>query len=86
MADGKEACLYYFARGQKDGFKIPLAFDIQQMKDSRPGRLEAPVLNYGSLQATGDGLVIYGLGDAGFWVIPWSDIDAYRAQANPSGK
>jgi hypothetical protein len=81
-ATGKEACLYYFAHGQKDRLKIPLAFDPEIMKSSRPGRLETPSLNYGGLQATDYGLVIYGSGDPGFWVIPWSDIDAYRAKAH----
>jgi hypothetical protein len=76
-----QASLFYFAHGQEEGVKIPLAFDVQTMKSSRSGRLEAPILNFESLQATDFGLVIYGLGDAGFWVIPWSDIDAYRAKA-----
>ncbi len=84
LADGKEASLYYFAKGQKDGLKIPLAFDLETMKASRPGWKQSPtpILNFGSLQATDYGLVIYGLADPGFWVIPWSDIDAYRAKAN----
>jgi hypothetical protein len=81
-ADGKEASLYYFAKGKKDGLKIPLAFDIETMKRARPGwvRTPTPVLNFGNLQASDYGLVIYGLGDPGFWVIPWSDIDAYRSR------
>ncbi len=83
VANGKEASLYYFVRGQKEGLRIPLAFDIDLLKSTRPGRLQTPILNYGSLQATTYGLVIYGLGDAGFWVIPWTDIDSYRAKAHP---
>ena len=51
------------------------------MKSSHLGRLQTPILNYGSLQVTDYGLVIYGLADAGFWVIPWSDVDTYRALA-----
>jgi len=82
LADGKEASLYYFAKGRKDGVKIPLAFDIETIKSSHLGRLQPPVLNYGSLQATDYGLVIYGLADSGFWVIPWSDIDTYRANTH----
>ncbi|HEY0257304.1 MAG TPA: hypothetical protein VGC39_07670 [Candidatus Methylacidiphilales bacterium] len=84
MADGNEASLYYFAKGSKDGVRIPLAFDIATMKSSHAGRLQTPILNYGSLQATDYGLVIYGLADAGFWVIPWTDIDTYRARATPA--
>jgi len=86
LADGKEASLYYFAKGQKDGVKIPLAFDIATMKSSRPGWVQTPtpVLNFWGLQATDYGLVIYGLGDPGFWVIPWGDIDAYRAKGGPA--
>jgi hypothetical protein len=84
VADGKEASLYYFARGQKEGLRIPLAFDIDQLKGTHSRRLQTPILNYGSLQSTDYGLVIYGISDAGFWVIPWSDIDAYRARSIPA--
>jgi hypothetical protein len=85
MADGKEASLYYFAKGRKDGIKIPLAYDVDTMKSSRPGWVQTPtpVLNFASLQSTDYCVVIYGLGDPGFWVIPWSDIDAYRAKLVP---
>ncbi len=78
---GQEASLFYFASGQNAGVKIPLAFDVQTMKSSRPGQLKTPALNFEGLQATSYGLVIYGVGDPGFWVIAWSDIDAYRTRA-----
>jgi hypothetical protein len=83
-ADGKEACLYYFVHGQKDRVRIPLAFDPEIMNSSSRGRLETPSLNYGGLQSTDYGLVIYGTAAPGFWVIPWSDIDAYRARSIPA--
>ena len=85
VKDGKQACLYYFARGQKKGMRIPLAFDVETLKSLRPlwRQIPTPGLNFGGLQATDFGVVIYGVGDPGFWVIPWSDIDAYRAKALP---
>ncbi len=79
--DQAKPCLFYFAKGQKSGVKIPLAFDLQQLNNpiltktptSRPG--------LGSVHSTDYGMVI-GEITAGFWVIPWSDIDAYLAKAN----
>jgi hypothetical protein len=77
-----QASLFYFAHGRKDGVKVPLAFDLTTMKTSRPGPPRSPVLNFESLQATDYGLVIYGNGDAGFWTIPWTDLDAYLARSH----
>jgi hypothetical protein len=86
VENDKQVSLYYFARGQKDGVKIPLAFDQETLKNSRPGRqrIATPSLNFEGLQATDYGLIIYGVGAPGFWVIPWSNIDAYRTGTIPA--
>jgi hypothetical protein len=77
--DSFEACLYYFAKGQKNGLKIPLTFDSQGIKNPMYARIRSAIVGYQSVQATDYGLVIEQIWH-GFWVIPWSDIDAYRAQ------
>jgi hypothetical protein len=72
------AATLYFAEGQKEGIKIPLAFDITQAKD-------AGLATVGGLEATDNGLIFIGQGSSqGFWGIPWSDIDACRAKAHPT--
>jgi hypothetical protein len=80
--EGEDACLYYFAHGQSGGIKIPLAFDVASIE--KPG-VAAHVrhlnLDFQALTATSYGLVIAGTLFHGFWVIPWTDIDAYRAKA-----
>ncbi len=74
--DGNQSGLYYFTKGKKEGLKIPLHFDLTKLLDQK---------NYGrgfppdGLHATDYGLII-GQMLNGFWVIPWSDIDAYRAR------
>ena len=75
--------LFYFAKGQKNALKIPLVFDYHQFKFQGSERSYVPILGYEELQATDYGLVI-AHGGTGFWTIPWSDIDAYRAKYNPA--
>ena len=86
--DGYHACLYYFADGQKTGLKIPLAFSVAGMTNPGLIRIQSAIYSYQSVVATDYGLVI-GQVMHGFWVIPWKDIDAYRARlassAPPSG-
>jgi len=82
MTDGRQDCLYYFAKGRKDGVRIPLAFDMEQMYPGKGGRFAESILMYNSLMATDYGLVI-GAYARGFWVIPWSDIDAYLGRTYP---
>jgi hypothetical protein len=79
-SDGKQDCLYYFTKGRKDGLKIPLAYDVQQLNSNKINGFGEPIIYFNSLQATDYGLVM-GYFGRGFWVIPWSDIDAYRAKA-----
>jgi hypothetical protein len=72
VANASTATLYYFAKGQKVGIKIPLAFDVSQIKG--PG-----ALIIGSLEATDHDLIFSANQNSqqGFWAIPWSEIDAY---------
>jgi hypothetical protein len=82
--DSFEACLYYFSKGQKNGLKIPLTFDSQGIKNPMYARIRSAIVGYQSVQATDYGLVIEQIWH-GFWVIPWSDIDAYRARVADEG-
>ncbi len=80
VTDGTQYALYYLTRGQKDGVKIPLAFDLKLIKNPLLARVMPPGAGF---HATDYGL-IFGQSMRGFWVIPWSDIDAYRAKAHPA--
>lgn len=82
-AEGKQALLYYFAKGKKDGIKIPLSFDFKQIDNPRSLKFQTPYLESDGLLATDDGLVLT-QSWKGFWMIPWADIDAYRAK-HPAG-
>lgn len=77
--------LYYFAKGQKDGLKIPLVFDPQVVKQLEEASPYSMIPGFRELLATDCGLVI-GAVDRGFWIIPWSDIDAYRARVAAEAK
>jgi hypothetical protein len=76
--DDFKTSLYYFAKGQKSGLKIPLKFQSPGSGDPMLARRQPIIFNYQSVHATDYGLVV-GQAMGGFWVIPWSDIDAYRA-------
>jgi hypothetical protein len=82
--DTFDACLYYFAQGQKTGVKIPLEFTLAPLigpNSPRLASMQSVIHDFQSLQATDYGLIIvqeFMVG--GFCVIPWSDIDAYRAK------
>jgi hypothetical protein len=85
---GPTASLYYFAKGQKNGVKIPLNFGGGSQNPRSAGR-QSIIGSYHAVQATDYGLIITQV-MGGFWVIPWHDIDAYRAQSgaapsSPSG-
>lgn len=81
VTEGTQCALYYFSKGQKDGIKIPLAFDFKQMKDSDAAKVPMVRASFEDLRATDSGLIIE-QPLCGFWVIPWSDIDAYRSKAH----
>jgi len=78
--DNFQTCLYYFAKGQKSGLKIPLRFQAPANQSPVMLRAQPLIHNYQSLQFTDYGLVVV-QEMGGFWVIPWSDIDAYRAHS-----
>jgi len=79
--DGFQTCLYYFAKGQKSGLKIPLKFQAKDIRDPKLLGAQSAIHDYQSLQTTDYGLIIVQEMElGGFWVIPWSKIDAYRAQ------
>jgi hypothetical protein len=77
--DGFQADLYYFAKGQKSGLKIPLKFQAQGNQNPILLSRQSAIYNYQSLQSTDYGLIIV-QAMGGFWVVPWREIDAYRAQ------
>ena len=77
--------LYYFAKGQKDGVKIPLNFDLSKLTNPQLTKTPNSRAGLGNFYSTDFGAVI-GEISAGFWLIPWSDIDAYRAKAGPGAK
>lgn len=79
-SDGFRACLYYYSKGQKDAVRIPLKFFPPANEITALVKNAPTVLNFKSVQATDYGLVIdQAMG--GFWVIPWTDIDSFRADA-----
>jgi hypothetical protein len=78
-----DACLYYFAHGQKSGTKIPLKFAFAELagattpQEKMMAAVQSVIQDFQSLQATNYGLVIvqeFSVG--GFCVIPWGDVDA----------
>jgi hypothetical protein len=81
-----DACLYYFAQGEKNGVKIPLEFAFADSNGPNSQRLagaQSVIHDFQSLQATNYGLIVvqeFMIG--GFCVVPWSDIDACRAHAS----
>jgi len=78
--DGFQACVYYFAKGQKGGVKIPLRFQAKDIRDPKLLGAQSVIHDYQSLQTTDYGLIIVQEMElGGFWVVPWSAIDAYRA-------
>ncbi len=79
MSDGKQDCLYYFTKGRKDALRIPLAYDVSQLNSNKLNGFGQNLMQFNFLRSTDYGLVI-GYFGRGFWVIPWTDIDAYRAK------
>lgn len=79
MSDGKQDSLYYFTKGRKDGLKIPLAYDVGQLNSNKLNGFGQTILQFKFLHSTDYGLVL-GYFGRGFWVVPWMDIDAYRAK------
>jgi hypothetical protein len=77
---GTPPCLVYFAKDRKVGVKIPLAFDYTQINDPRIAQYHPPGLGFDLVQATSVGLLLTDYLHRGVWVIPWTDIDAYRAR------
>jgi hypothetical protein len=75
---GKMACLVYFAKGQPAGVKIPLLFDPSQLKEQTPGIKPLTLLSW-KIKSTSAGLLLGAFTMRGYWLIPWSDVDAYLA-------
>ncbi len=72
------------ANGQKEDLRIPLSFDYGQVNDPALNRARPLSISFTALNATDAGVLLPEFTHRGFWLLPWADIDAYRAKLNPT--
>ncbi|MEI9997786.1 MAG: RNA polymerase sigma factor [Verrucomicrobiota bacterium] len=80
-AAGEAPYLIYFAQGRKDGLPIPLSFDYAEVNAPALNKSRPLDTSFEALRPADNGIVIPGPMFRGFWLLPWADIDAYRARA-----
>jgi hypothetical protein len=79
-AGGEQPYLIYFAEGHKDGLSIPLSFDYAQVDDPALNKLRPLSISFDALHPADNGVLIPEPTFRGFWLLPWEDVDAYRAK------
>lgn len=83
-AVGEQPYLIYFAEGRKEGLPIPLSFDYTEVSDPALVKARPLATAYEALAPTDAGVMIPEPNLRGFWLLPWSDIDAWRAKSMAS--